>query len=122
MVSGTLQEIQGTLQQIEGQLLELNLVKSNLDAFGRQKAGSQILAPISNGIFVSGELKDNARLIVNVGSNVAVKKTIPETKGLLDERMHELEDYRADLMANLERVAGRAQQLESELMAIMPKE
>ena len=122
MISNTMQEMQATIQQLDQQLVEIASVKGNLDSLAEQKVGSDMLVPVSNGIFVKGALKDNKELIVNVGSSIAVKKTIPETKQILDERMQELEGYRNSLLAELERVAVRAKSLESEIIGMMPQE
>jgi len=121
LVASTMQEMQGTIKQLDEQLVEINSIKANLDRLGKSKPGSEMLVPLNNGIFVKGRLEDNKELVVNVGSNVAVRKTIPDTKQLLDERMKELEAFRSQLLAELEKVGERAQALESELVSLMPK-
>jgi len=47
------------------------------------------LAPIINGIFVKAELKDNQNLLINVGADTVVEKTVSQAVELLKERQKE---------------------------------
>tara|TARA_Y100000034_G_C6855813_1_gene388905 strand:- start:152 stop:535 length:384 start_codon:yes stop_codon:yes gene_type:complete len=85
-----LEQIQEHIQLLHQQNAELENSKEALAELQQEKVNSQILAPIANGIFVKGELKDNRELLVNVGGDVVVEKKVKEVIGLLEEQQQEL--------------------------------
>ena len=66
-------------------------------------------------IFIKAKLENTVELIVNVGASVAVKKTVDETRELLKEQAIEIENYKAQVAAQLELIAKRGTELEEEL-------
>jgi len=115
MASNELKQMQAQLKAIDQQMIDLSSVAESLDELKASKVGKEMLVPISGGIFVKGILKDTETLIVNVGANVAVKKSVDETKQLLNKRLKETEEIRAQALSELENMAVHAHQLESEL-------
>ena len=86
MIDQQMKQIQQQVQVIEKQLVDLAVTRQAMDDLEKTNVGSEILVPVSNGIFTKAELKDNKKLILNVGSNTAVEKSIPETKKLIDNQ------------------------------------
>jgi len=63
------QHIKQTQQQvatINSQLVDLVSTTKSLDDLKNVKSGTEILVPVSSGVYVKGEIKDNENLIVNV--------------------------------------------------------
>ncbi len=89
-------EFQTLNEQIElltKQLEELNLQNVEIDIsigavqkIAKTAINTEILTPIANGVFLKAELKDNQKMIVNVGSGITVEKTSKEVVGLLEEQ------------------------------------
>ena len=119
MLEQQMQQVQKQLQMIEQQTLELDTTKDAIDELGKTKVGSETLVPISSGIFVKAEIKDNKKLTVNVGSGVAVENTIDEAKGLVDEQIKEINDFKKELTLNLEKLAAKAQEIQEELSKLV---
>lgn len=115
LIEQQIKQVQQQAQQVDQQVVELNNIKSTLDDFAKTKIGSEILVPISPGIFVKGELKDNKELTVNVGENTAVKKDIPETKKLIDDQLKEMENAHGQILQNLQELVLQAQLIEKDL-------
>lgn len=115
LIEQQIKQVQQQAQQVDQQIVELNNIKSNLDDFAKTKIGSEILVPISPGIFVKGELKDNKELIVNVGENTAVKKDIPETKKLIDDQLKEMERAHGQILQSLQELVLQAQLIEKDM-------
>ena len=69
-----MKQIQKQITMLDEQLVELNNTIQALDDFNKTSVGSNILVPLSPGVFANAELKDNKELLVNVGSNIVVKK------------------------------------------------
>ncbi len=91
------QMIQQQIEQITQHVEALNQRNAEVDVsieaiteLGKTKKDTEILSPIANGIFVKAELKDNAALIVNVGADTAVEKTISEIVEILKQQQQEI--------------------------------
>lgn len=91
------QMIQQQIEQITQHVEALNQRNAEVDVsieaiteLGKTKKDTEILSPIAHGIFLKAELKDNAALIVNVGADTAVEKTIPEIVEILKQQQQEI--------------------------------
>ena len=73
---------------LENRRVELLLIKSSLEDL---KEGSDLLIPIGAGIYAKAKLTDADEFLVNVGSNVIVKKSINEVKEMIDKEIEEIE-------------------------------
>jgi prefoldin alpha subunit len=115
MLEQQMQHVQKQLQLLEQQNMELVATREAIDEIASAPAGKEILVPISSGIFIKGQLKENKELTVNVGANVAVNKSVDDTKALIEEQIHEVENFRNELSMNMQKLASKAQELENEL-------
>lgn len=112
-------QLQQQIHQVDSQIAELTSIMNSLAEFSMSKNGSEILVPLASGIFAYAELKDNAHVRVNVGSNVSVRKNIMETQELIQNQMKELGSYRMQLVEQVSRIAAKIQMREKELIAHM---
>lgn len=115
MIDYQLRQLQGQLQQLDNDLMEIEMIRTNLDDLKNSKKGSEILAPIANGLFVRADLKENDEVLVNVGGNVTVKKNVEESKGILKERIEEVSKIRKELLEAMEKLGKQAMVMEEEL-------
>jgi prefoldin alpha subunit len=99
------------LDKVDNSLMELEYIKNSIDELTKMKKGSDVLSPISNGIFVKTKLDDTSKLLVNVGKEVIVEKTVSETKALLDDRFAEVTKMREELVSELEKIENRLVEL-----------
>lgn len=114
MIGEQMKQLQQQSQMLDEQFVELNVTLQGLDELHNIKKDKEILVPIATGIFTKAELK-GGDLIVNVGSNVLVKKDVKTTIDMTRERVKTVEQYQAQTMENLTQMALRAQQLEVDL-------
>jgi prefoldin alpha subunit len=114
-----IKQVQKQIQAIESQLVEIEQVMLSLDEFGRVKPGTEILVPVNNGMFARAELREGAKLLVNVGSNAVAEKTVPEAQELLRGQAGELRKTQGELMRLIEKLAGEAGKAEQAVNAIM---
>lgn len=110
-----MKQIQKQIVVLDEQLVELNNTLQALDDFNKTAVGTKILVSLSPGIFTSAELKDNKELLVNVGSNVVVKKTVAETKELLKKRLDSTKKYRNLTLAEMQKAGLQASNIEQEI-------
>ena len=107
-----IKQAQKQLEHFEQQVSELAVTVDALENLKGIKPGTKLLVPISSGIFVEAELKDNTNLKVNVGANINVSKTVDDTKKLIEEQLHEIKAYREKLFMKLQTLVARAQGIE----------
>ncbi|MBS3123974.1 prefoldin subunit alpha [Candidatus Woesearchaeota archaeon] len=70
--------------------MDLENTNEALKELAKTKLETEILAPVAEGIFFRSSLKDNQKLIVSVGANTTVEKSISETLEMLSEQKNEL--------------------------------
>ena len=88
------EQIEQTSQQLEvlnEQLSELELSKDALEELKKTPKDNEILASIAPGIFIKANLKDNKNLIVNVGADVTMEKTIPQVIKMINQQKNSME-------------------------------
>jgi prefoldin alpha subunit len=119
MLDQQMKQVQKQVEAVEQKAAELDEVQQNLDALAASKPGTEMMVPITNGIFVKAKLEDNRKLAVNVGGNTVVTKDVPATKALLAEQATDMRKFQAELVEQFEKMAERAAQLQSELQEVV---
>ncbi|MBN1644839.1 prefoldin subunit alpha [Candidatus Woesearchaeota archaeon] len=115
MFNQQLQQFQQQLEAVQNQMVEIQTILLALDDIAKTEVGKEILVPLSSGIFVKAEIKENKKLNVNVGSNTVVEKSVQETKALLDRQIIELNKLNEDLIGQYTKIAGEAEKVQAEL-------
>lgn len=95
MFEQQLKQIQQQLQAVEQGIVEMTSLNIGLDELVGKK-DSEIFAPIGRGIFAKAKLISE-ELTVDIGSGNMVKKTIPETKKIIEGQIEKLEEAKKDL-------------------------
>ena len=97
-----IQQLQQQLQAIEQAIVEMDSLNLGLDELVGSK-DKEILAQIGRGIFAKTKLLSE-ELIVDIGGKNFVKKSIPDTKKIIEEQIKKLEDVKKELENNLEKI------------------
>ncbi|MBW3022302.1 prefoldin subunit alpha [Candidatus Woesearchaeota archaeon] len=114
-----IEQVQKQMQMLDKQFQELHIVKQGLDDLKNTKNGTEILVPISSGIFVTAELKDNKKVTVNVGSDVAAEKTVDQAQELIVKQIDEVAKIKEQLTADLSKMRLQAGVLQQELQKMV---
>jgi len=114
-----MKQLQKNAKLLDGQLEELYSVLQNIDDFRNVAKKTPLWIPLSSGIFAKAELSENTELMVNVGADIAVKKSIPDAKSLVQSQMDDLRKVHNQVMEELQRIAVRAMGLEKELNRLL---
>jgi prefoldin alpha subunit len=115
MMQQQLEQLNKHLEQLTEQDAELDISISAMQELKSASTDNEFLAPIANGIFIKGELRDNQKLVVNVGSGVTVERTIPEVTVLLVKQKEELVQQKIQIEALLQEISTEAMKIYSEL-------
>lgn len=104
-----MQQIQQQLQLIEQAIVDLTSLDKDIDNL-KGKKEQEILAPISSGIFVKAKLISE-ELIVDIGKQNFIKKSIPETKITIQEQIKKLEEVKEQLTHSLDEINREANEI-----------
>lgn len=85
-----IEQISQHMELLQQQQAELEISEQALQELNKTAVQTEILAPIAEGIFFKTKLEENQKVVVNVGSNVTVERTIPETVELLKIQKQEI--------------------------------
>ena len=102
MFERQIRELQQQIEAVERGIVDLTTLNFGLDELIGSK-DKEILAPMGKGIFVKAKLLSE-ELNVDIGEGNIVKKSIPETKELIEEQIKKLEQVRGELEKNLEEI------------------
>jgi prefoldin alpha subunit len=114
-----LKNLQGNLQNIESQIIEIKSMQQAVSGLESIKPGSDILVPVANGMFARGTLKDSGSILVNVGGNIVVDKTLQEAIQLLGRQAEEISGIRQQFLAELSKVESKMHSIEAQLQKLV---
>jgi len=103
---------------LENQLMELMTTNQGLEDMKKVKSGTEILVPLSSGIYAKAELKESDNFIVNVGSNIALSKNIDSTKKVIENQINEIQKLQENFVQELQNNTAKAALLEQEINKI----
>ena len=106
MFEQQIQILSQQLQAVEESIVEMNSLNFGLDELKGAK-GKEILAPMGRGIFVKTKLSEED-LIVDIGGKNFVKKTISDTKKIIEEQNKKLEEVKSELNDKIEEIHEEA--------------
>ncbi len=115
LVQQQLQQLTEHVEQMNQQQAELEISINAIQEIEKTPLKNEFLAPLANGIFVKGELKENSKLIINVGSNVTVERTPSEVIELLHKQRVEVVEQTAQAEAVVEQLSNYALKLYKEV-------
>ena len=122
MASVQIKQLQQQLEALDEKRQELENAITSLDSLKGSQKKAKMLAPITEGMFVSATLESSDELIVNVGGNVCVRKTVEEAKGMLKERLQDVSGYQENMLEELNKLTDQAAGLEGELGQMMQEQ
>jgi len=114
-------QLQQHLEKLDSQMMELEMLKESLTTLSGEKGG-EMYAPIANGIFVKADLKDTQNLLVNVGGNVVVSKTVDDTKSMVSDQIKEIENYHVEISEQVEKLNAKSETIHEELTKMVEKD
>lgn len=98
--------------------MELMVTSQSLDDIRNIKEKTEILVPISSGIYAKADIKETKNFIVNVGANTALNKDIKSTKEIVENQVAEIKKLQENLVEQLNQQTTKATVLEQEMSKI----
>ena len=121
MFEQSLNHLQQKKQTLEHQMNEFEALKESLKDIKNSKKDSPMYSPLGSGVFIKSEIKDTDNVMVNVGSNVVIERTIEDSKGLVEEQIKELDNMIKQLVKEIKEGMTKSNKLGSELSELSQK-
>ncbi len=110
-----IQKINEHMDVLKNQTLEINSTKEAIKEFAVLNIGSEILVPIADGIFIKGELKNNKDMLINVGADTVVERSIFDVMQLIEEQQSQAQTRLIEAQALLEEFEKQAMKIYEEV-------
>ena len=111
---------QTQIDAVQTSLTEIRILESTLDDISG-KDTIETLVPLGAGSFINAEIKNEDKVIMSLGSGVAVSKTFEEAKETTAAQKKELEDTLDKLFADLQQITDIVAQLSPQAEQLMAK-
>lgn len=120
MLQQQLEEVNKAQEALQEQKAELDISVQAVREILKTPKGNEFLAPLANGIFLKGQVTDNQKLVVNVGSNVTVERTLAEVIKLLQKQQEETMQQVIEIQAILAELNSQMMSIYKELQGEPP--
>lgn len=108
MLEQDAKQLEQQLMMIEQNIMELQVLQASLDDIEKAKEKEEMLSQIGKNIFARTELLSK-ELLVNVGAKTMVKKSIPETKKLIERDISKLSELKENLAREFQSIVAELQ-------------
>jgi len=117
----TINELQSRISFTNSAINELRVSSMTLEGLETEKKDSQLFVPIGGGSYVKAKLETANTVVVGIGADVAVERTLKEAKEELEARIAELEKTREALVQQFNQVVARIQANRAQIEEITAK-
>lgn len=111
---------QQQIDAVQASIAEVKVLESTLDDISK-KDTVETLVPIGAGSFIKAEIKNEDKVIMSLGSGVAVAKSFEEAKATAENQKKELQDSLDKLFKDLQQITDIVAQLSPQAEALMHK-
>jgi len=98
---------------LASKLIEIQITLQSINEI--EKSKEEILFPIGSEAYTFGKVIDKKKVIVEIGANVALEKTVEEGKKILDKRRLEIENALNTVQKNIIEISSGLEQLGPEI-------
>jgi|TARA_Y100000310_G_scaffold130175_1_gene129361 prefoldin alpha subunit len=118
MLDQQIKQLEKQSAALNNQLMELMVTNQSMDDMKKTDKKTEILVPLSHGIYTKAELKYNKSFIVNVGANTALVKDVDSTKKMIEDQITKIKKLQENLVNQLQNQTMKAASLEQEINKI----
>lgn len=104
MFEQQIRQLQEQVNAVEQGIVELNSLNVDLEEI-KNSEGKEIFSAIGRGIFIKSKISSE-ELLVDIGQRKFVKKSVPETRKIIEEQTKKLEEVKKELNDNLENIGN----------------
>jgi len=97
MLEGTAEALQSRVNLVNAALTELRVSSMTLEGLEKEKKDAELFVPIGGGSYIKAKLASADEVVVGIGADVAIERTVKEAKENVETRVAELEKTRTTL-------------------------
>ena len=112
--------IQQEINNVQQTIAEVRTLETTIDDI-KNKEHFEALVPVGAGSFMNAEIKNEDKIIMSVGSGVAISKNYEEAKETAESQKKQLEDSLDKLYKNLQQISDVVAQLSPQAEQLMMK-
>jgi prefoldin alpha subunit len=102
-------------------LSEMKISSMTLEGLEQEKKGAELFVPVGGGSYVKAKLANTDSIVVGIGADVAVEKSLKDAKADLETRIAEIEKTREVLDKQFGQVLERMQNNRAQMEQISAK-
>lgn len=110
-----IEQLQEYVKKTNNQIEQITEAITNIKNAHELEKGTEILVPVSNGVFIKAEVKDSKKFIVNVGSETVVEKRIEGIEKVLNTQKQEIREVQLKMVNDLDKMQDKAIKLQNEI-------
>ena len=118
ILSQRIQQLEKQNEALNNNLMELMVTNQSLDDIKSIKEKTEILVPISSGIYAKADIKESDSFLVNVGANTILVKDLKSTKEVIESQIVEIRKLQESLAEQLQEMVAKASSMEQEINQI----
>lgn len=100
-------------------ILEIQSTIESINEIDKGKETKDILFPLGSAAYVKGTVADKNKMVVEVGSGVALEKTAEQGKAILEKRKKEIESAMDVLQKDMQSIASTMRKIEVDTQAMV---
>jgi len=109
------------VEAVEAQINQVTITGVTLDGITKAEEGQDILLPIGSNSFVFATLQNVQKVILGIGSDVAIETSIEKAQEKLAERLQELRGISTTLQNQLRTTLQRIEELRATVQEVYNK-
>ena len=103
----TAESLQQRISMVNAAMTDLTYANMALESIEKEKENAELLIPIGGSSYIKVKLASPDKVIVGMGANVSIEKTLPEAKAIVEERLEELEKTMRSAQQQFGQIAER---------------
>lgn len=115
ILDSRIKELEQNLTLLEKQIAELQSCLLSLDELKNIKKDTEMLSPISPGVFTKSKLVNNSEVIVDIGAKVLCKKTVNGAKEIIQNKLNQALEIHDKLVKEITKLVQEVSKFEKEI-------
>jgi len=103
------------MQKLDSNLDEFQVLRKSLDELKKINRDTEIIIPLGQGVFTRGRITEKNNLLNLVGAEIAVEKSIDETKESVSGQINSLMKVRVELESEMAKGVEKIQKIQSQI-------
>ncbi len=118
MLQQQMKDVVGQIEEISNRLYEVESIIVSVNETSEVESGSEILVPISSGIFIKAKASETKNFLVNIGAGNVSTKSTEEVIKMLEKQKVELLNFQTELTKEAENFERQLMAMQKELQEI----